>query len=455
MARTEQDSGALAGRRINRRDFLKMSGAGLAGASLLGVAGCGGGGDDSEGGGGDGGSEITFIYGPTGSTDQQTVQKLVDEFNNQNDSGITVKFRQADSDTGAYFDQLRTEFQAQSKDIDVILGDVIWPAQFAANGWIVDLADRFPEDEREKFLEGPIESMNYEGGMYGVPWFTDAGMLYYRSDLLEESGFTDPPKTWDELKDIARQVQQDSGTKNGFVFQGANYEGGVVDGLEYIWTHGGAVLGDNPNKIVIDSPESIAGLATERSMVEDGVAPQAVANFKEDESAGSFLQGNAVFLRNWPYVYGLLTDPEQSKIKLDQVGVAPLPSAPGERSYSGLGGWNFYISAFSENQDASYEFVQFMTAAKQQKFRALEGGYLPTLKSLYEDQEILDEVPVVKLGGEALQNTRPRPVSPVYSDMSLRMGEQFNASLKGDVSPEEAVKTLQTELQDIVDEAQG
>lgn len=190
-------------------------------------------------------------------------------------------------------------------------------------------------------------------------------------------------------------------------------------------------------------------------MIESGVSPQAVANFKEDESAGAFLQGNAVFLRNWPYVYGLLTDPEQSKIKLDQVGVAPLPKGQGGQSFSGLGGWNFYISEFSQKQDAAYEFVKFMTASEQQKFRALEGGYLPTLQSLYEDQEILNEVPVVKLGGEALKNTRPRPVSPVYSDMSLKMGEQFNASLKGDVSPEEAIKTLQKDLQDIVDQAQG
>lgn len=440
------------GRRISRRDFLKVSGAGLAGAALLGVAGCG----SNDSGGGDSGSgEITFIYGPTGNTDQETIQTLVQRFNENNDSGITAKFRQAPSDTGAYFDQLRTEFQAQSGDIDVILGDVIWPAQFAANGWITDLSDRFPEDERQKFLSGPIDSMSYEGGMYGVPWFTDAGMLYYRRDLLEQSGFSEPPKTWDELKEIAQKVQQDSGTENGYVFQGANYEGGVVDGLEQIWTHGGDVLGDNSDQVIIDSPESIAGLATERSMIESGVSPQAVANFKEDESAGSFLQGNSVFLRNWPYVYGLLTDPEQSKISLDQVGVAPLPSGEGGQSFSGLGGWNFYISEFSQKQDAAYEFVQFMTASEQQKFRALEGGYLPTLQSLYEDQEILDEVPVVKLGGEALQNTRPRPVSPVYSDMSLRMGEQFNASLKGEVTPEEAVQTLQTELQDIVDQAPG
>ncbi|MGB3681574.1 MAG: ABC transporter substrate-binding protein [Rubrobacteraceae bacterium] len=439
------------GRRISRRDFLKVGGAGLAGAALLGVAGCGG-----DSGSGDSGSgEITFIYGPTGNTDQQTIQTLVDRFNEENGSGITAKFRQAPSDTGAYFDQLRTEFQAQSQDIDVILGDVIWPAQFAANGWIADLSDRFPENEQQNFLGGPIESMSYEGGMYGVPWFTDAGMLYYRTDLLEQSGFSEPPTTWDELKEMAQKVMQDSGTENGFVFQGANYEGGVVDGLEYVWTHGGDVLGDSADQVVIDSPASIAGLATERSMIESGVSPQAVANFKEDESAGAFLQGNSVFLRNWPYVYGLLTDPEQSKINLDQVGVAPLPMGEGGQSFSGLGGWNFYISEFSQKQDAAYEFVQFMTDSEQQKFRALEGGYLPTLQSLYEDQEILDEVPVVRLGGEALQNTRPRPVSPVYSDMSLTMGEQFNASLKGDVTPEEAVKTLQTELQDIVDQAQG
>jgi trehalose/maltose transport system substrate-binding protein len=438
-------SGSLARRRVSRRDFLKLSGIGLVGVAL---AGCGGG----RGGGGP--VELTFSFFPdrTGS-----VQELIDRFNGQKEGQVQVTYREMPADSGQHFDQLRTEFQAGSGDIDVVGGDVIWPAQFAANGWILDLSDRFPEGERDQFLPAPIEANTYQGRIYGVPWYTDAGMLYYRSDLLEESGFFEPPRTYDELKDIARRVQQDSGTENGFVFQGANYEGGVVNALEYIWNSGGEVLDpSDPTRVTIDSPEAIRGLQIERSMIEDGISSEGVTQYKEQESATTFLNGDAVFMRNVPRMYALASDPNESRIDPQQIGVAALPVAEeGNRSYSNLGGWNFFINAASENQDAAWEFIRFMSAPEQQKYRAIEGSVIPTRQELLEDQEILDTVPVIALGRDAIQNTRPRPVSPYYSDMSLRMAEQFNSSLQGNVSPEDAVRTLQEELATIVEQGRA
>ncbi|QYJ15130.1 putative ABC transporter-binding protein [Rubrobacter xylanophilus DSM 9941] len=449
--RRAEKTGGVLRRRLGRREFLRLGGASLAGAALLGAAACGGGGGGPQRAE-DGSILFNFSFGPDPSG---TLQELVRRFNERYAGEYKANWREMPAQTEQYFDRLRTQFQAGGGDIALIGGDVIWPAQFAANGWIADLSDRFPESERRKFLDGPIEANTYEGKIYGVPWFTDAGMLYYRRDLLQKSGFSEPPKTWEELKEMALRVKQDSGTRDGFVFQGADYEGGVVDGLEYIWTHGGDVLDpQDSTRVVIDSPESVAGLKTERSMIEDGVAPEAVVNYAEMESHTAFLNGDAVFMRNWPYVYALSSDPKQSKIKPEQIDIARLPAAEGQESVSGLGGWNFYINAAmdEETQNAAWEFVKFATAPEQQKFRALEGSFLPTLKELYEDREILDQVPVIALGREAILSTRPRPVSPYYSDMSLRMAEQFNASLKGEVSPEEAISTLQEELQNIVEQ---
>jgi len=296
--------------------------------------------------------------------------------------------------------------------------------------------------------------MRYEDGIFGVPWYTDAGLLYYRKDLLEKAGFSGPPKTWDELKEQAQKVMQDQGTKVGFVFQGAEYEGGTVNGLEFINSHGGQVLDPNDaSKVVIDSPESVAGLETEYSMVTDGVTPQAVGTYTEPESEAPFLGGDAVFLRNWPYVYSMAGT--EGFIKPDLIDMAPLPAGDGGESHSSIGGWNFFINAFAEQeaQDAAWEFVQYMTAPEQQKAYALGGSYLPTLTALYDDAEIKEKVPVVRLGGEALKKTVPRPVSPVYSDMSLKMAEEFNAALGGDTEPQQAISTLQKELQSIADQA--
>src|ERR687886_1308220 len=253
----EGDGETPAAREIGRRDFLKLSGAGLAGVALLGVAGCAGGG---QGGGGPASLSFSFFPDRTGS-----VQELIDEFNSRNEGQIQTTYREMPADSGQHFDQLKTELQSGSGDIDVIGGDVIWPAQFAANGWILDLSDRFPEEERSEFLPAPIQANTYQGRIYGVPWYTDAGMLYYRRDLLEQSGFSRPPRTYDELKNMVRRVQRDSGTRYGFVFQGADYEGGVVNALEYIWTSGGDVL--EGNSVVIDSPEARRGLEIERGMI--------------------------------------------------------------------------------------------------------------------------------------------------------------------------------------------
>jgi multiple sugar transport system substrate-binding protein len=381
--------------------------------------------------------------------------KLIEKFNKQNEGKIKVTHREMPSDTGQYFDQMRTEFQAGGGDIDVIGGDVIWPAQFAANGWIVDLSDRFTDTDA--FLPGPMQANTYDDKVWGVPWYTDAGLLYYRKDLLEKSGFSEGPKTWEELKQMALKIKQDSGIKAGFVFQGAEYEGGVCNGCEYIWTHGGNVLDpEDPSKVVIDSPESAAGLQTYHSMIEEGAAPRAVLQYKEDESHAAFLRGDAIFMRNWPYVYALLSIPQESEIDPEQVGVAQIPVASGNQSYSTLGGWNFFINAASDKQEEAWEFIKFMTDPEQLKTNALEGSRLPPRRSLYEDQEVLEKVPVARLGKEAIiENSTPRPVSPYYSDMSLELAQQYNAALAGEVSPEQAVQTLQNDLQSIIEEGQA
>jgi multiple sugar transport system substrate-binding protein len=429
---------------LSRKEFLRLGGAGLAGAALFGVAGCGGGGQG-------GGNELIFSWGPD---DTGALTKLIDKFNQQNEGGLRVTYREMPSDTGQYFDQLRTEFQAGGGEIDIITGDVIWPAQFAAQGWIADLSDRFTDTNA--FLDGPLQSNTYDGKVWGVPWYTDAGLLYYRQDLLEQAGFSEAPATWEEVQEMAVKSRQDAGARYGFVFQGAEYEGGVCNGLEYIRTHGGEVLDPNdPSKVIIGSPEAASGLEMWHGLIEAGAAPQAVLQYKEDESHGAFLRGDAVFMRNWPYVYALLSNPEESEIEPGQVGVAPIPVSEGNPSSSTLGGWNFFINAFSDKQEEAWEFIKWMTAPEQMKFNALEGGKLPPRESLYEDQEVLEKVPVARLGKEAIiGNSEPRPVSPYYSDMSLKLAEQFNASLGGDVSPEQAVNTLQSELEQIVEQGQ-
>src|SRR5215217_4874541 len=422
---------------LSRRDFLKLSSVGLAGATMFGTPGCGGGASSGK---------LVFSFFPDGSGG---IQKLIDKFNEQNKGKVQVSHQAINLDTREYFDRLKTDFQAGGGETDVIGGEVPWTAEFAENGWIADVSSRFSEGERGEFLNGQIQSLTYQSKIWGKPWFAEAGLLYYRKDLLEQSGFSEPPQTWEELKEMAEKVVQDSGTRYGFVFQGANNETGVCNGLEYIWTHGGEVL--DGDRVIIDSPESVAGLTAEQSMISEGASPQAVASYTLGEADVAFVNGDAVFCRNWPYMYGAAGDPEFSKITLNQVGVSALPVGEGQSQIAScLGGWNMLISASSEMQDEAWAFVQFMTSEESQKAYTLSASTLPTLNALYDDREILEEVPVVDLSKEALQNARPRPVSPYYSQMSPEMAEQFNNVIRSAVSPGTAIKSLQSDLQRII-----
>jgi multiple sugar transport system substrate-binding protein len=445
MTERNEGSGVPTGRKLNRRDFLKMSGAGLAGAALLGTAGCGGGGSGS--------GKIIFTMGP--DTDG-SIAKLIKKFNKQGISKLEAVHRQMPSSTTQYYDKIRTEFQAGTSDVSVIGTDVIWPKQFAPQNWTMDLSDRFPASEQKKFIEVTTSVAEYEGGIYSVPWCScpDAGLLYYRKDLLDDSGISAPPETWDDLKGMAVQVSKDGGIQNGFIFQGSNYEGGVCNALEYIWTHGGDVIDENQN-IVIDSPEAAAGLATYASMLTSGAAPEAVANWTETESLANFYNGDSVFIRYWPSLYGGLGDTTQTKLKPEQVGIAPIPvDKPGNPTYSCLGGWEMSIYANTEIEEDAWKFIEFMTSEESIKERVIIGGYDPSRKALYEDKEIAEATPVVALAKDVLlKNVKSRPVTEYYGDMSLEMAEQFNSALKGDISPEEAVKTLQKSMSQIMEEA--
>ncbi|MDQ5830167.1 MAG: extracellular solute-binding protein, partial [Actinomycetota bacterium] len=148
-------------RALSRRDFLRSFGVGLAGSAFLGVAGCGGGrGDEPVG--------LVFSHGE----EPEVLRKQISRFNRQHRGEIEVKLRLAPADTGQYFEKLRTEFQAGEADGDIISGDiisgdVIWPAQFAAAGWISDLSEHFTEELRGSHLPAAISSNTYEGGVYG------------------------------------------------------------------------------------------------------------------------------------------------------------------------------------------------------------------------------------------------------------------------------------------------
>jgi multiple sugar transport system substrate-binding protein len=409
----------------------------------------------------DGATRIVFASGPD---DTGTVQRIVESFNAEQAGRIHVTWREMDRDNNTHRDQLVSDFSAGTNAPHVIASDVIWTAEFAHRGWVEDLTKSFYDAyERDAFVGPAMESANFDLRVWGVPWYSDASILYYRKDLLSASGFDAPPATWDDLATMARKVMEDSGVRHGFVFQGADYEGGTANALEYIWGAGGEVMQgalwvtsamrgtvEEKGVVTINSSEAAAGLDAARRLIAEGVAPAEVTGFREREALDAFLASDAVFLRSWPYVQGMLGS---TQLSAAQVAVSWLPAASAaDTGYSCLGGWNLMVGAHASEaeQAAAWELIRYLTSPAQQKRQALEAGLLPVLAALYEDSEVLTRLPVAALAGDGLESRiRVRPKSPFYAEFSAEIASAFQQVLKGELTGTQAVAALDEELRAI------
>jgi multiple sugar transport system substrate-binding protein len=324
--------------------------------------------------------------------------------------------------------------------------DVIWVAELARAGWIRDLDHLLPPEAWGEYFAGPIEAVTYGGRARALPWFIDAGLLYYRKDLLAEHGL-DPPETWPELVETAQRVLAGRPDMHGFVWQGKQYEGLVCNVLEYVWSNGGDVL--RGDEVVLDSPENHAALQFVQDLIHThAVTPAFVTTATEEPARQIFGRGDAVFLRNWPYAWHLF-EQEGSAVQ-GRVGMRALPSFPGHEPAATLGGWQLAVNAHSRHPEAAERFAQFLTSAESQRTLALEYGLKPTRSALYDDPQLLAAQPALAGLQEVFARARPRPVSPQYVRMSLVMQAEFSAVVAGLRSPQEALAAAQRELEAIL-----
>src|SRR5690625_2416646 len=252
--------------------------------------------------------QVTLTYARGVDTTGRT-EVLAEAFEKEHPN-IKIEFQEMPSDSGEQYDQYVTAFSAQSAEIDVFDADVIWPAEFAQADYALEL-DRFIEADNidmDAYFQGTVEAGNFKGKQWAMPKFTDAGVLFYRTDIVD-----DPPATWDELIEQASELQGEEGTEFGYLMQAAQYEGLITNAVEYIGAYGGAVL-DEDGQVVVDSPETIKAIEKMQEIVASDFVPSNILNFTEIETEASFIEGNAVFARNWPYLQASSNDEEKSKV---------------------------------------------------------------------------------------------------------------------------------------------
>lgn len=393
-------------------------------------------------------AEITYVSGATGK-DIENFMILVKPWEQK--TGNTVKVVPMPSSTTDQFAQYRLWLAAGNADIDVYQTDVIWAPQLADQ--LVDLTAAAADVVKDHF-PSIIESQTVGGKLVALPVFTDAPALYYRKDLLEKYGAT-APKTWEELAVTAKKVQDGeraAGNKDmwGFVFQGNAYEGLTCDALEWVKSHGGGQIVEADGTISINNEKAIKALETAKSWV-GTISPEGVLAYGEEDSRGVWQTGNAVFMRNWPYAYGLGNGAD-SKVK-DKFDVVPLPvGGDNKTSAATLGGWNVAVSKYSKNQDIAIDLVKFLASKDVQKFRAINGSQLPTIMSLYDDADIAKAQPIIPRWKDVFLQAVPRPSAPTgvkYNEVSSLFWSAVHDTLSGTGTAAENLEVLEAKLTDL------
>jgi multiple sugar transport system substrate-binding protein len=372
------------------------------------------------------------------TTPLDTTQTLVNNFNKMEAGKIQVVWETQSTDTGIYFKNLQRALQAKSTTPDVFGSDVIYPAQLASAGLIPAIDKYFSKDEQANYLPGTIQDVTYKGHIYGAPWFTDFGLLYYRKDLLAKYNLP-VPTTWEQMQSEAKTLVSRGAVKEGFVFQGNQYEGLVCNALEYIWGAGGQIYGP---KAASTMAQAAKGLDTMRSMITSGASPAAVSTYQEAGTNDDFVNGLAAFARNWPYMWGN-AQAKTSKVA-GKVGVTTVLHEPGQSTgYGTIGGWWLGINKNSAHQDAAWQFIHYLISPAAQIQFSVEEGHAVALKAANSNPSVIKANPWLKTVAAKLA-VLPRPTSPVYSDISLKMQADFHNVLTGNMTSMAAVKDIES-----------
>lgn len=425
-----------------RRNGLRAIGAGVFAAVLL--ASCGspsGGGGEEDGttdGGAEGGAEETvspsgeaaFTWAITGA-DQAIHEEVAALWNEQNpDEQVEVAFLAptADEQRQAMFQDL----QSGAGEFDVLGLDVVWTGEFADNEYIVSL-EEFRDDVEGANLPGAINSSQWQNELFALPYSSNGGFLYYRTDLVDEA-----PTTWDEVMEIGIEKGEEAGI-GGFVGLGNQYEGFVVNFLQLFWSAGGNLFDEaQENSTFLEGDAAERALQWLTDGMENGLFAKGFDSMVEDDARSLFQSGEAVFMHNWPYAIPLLNGDDGESAVEGKFDFAPLPGFDGNEGVGALGGLNNAVSALSQNPEVAKKFVVWAATSPEAQQILLDHSLPPTLLSAYDDAD--DQS--VEMLGKVLANAEARPPVPGYNSLSLAIQENLHPAYLGQKDPQEALQAV-------------
>ena len=355
-------------------------------------------------------------------------QDLVKQFNQEHRGVINLKVIRGPLETEAMSDLAISSLLLGKAPFDVLLMDVTWLPKYAAAGWMVPLEDYFNDIDINELATGAREGNSYNDHLYRWPLTADMGLLYYRTDLMDQ-----PPETPEDLIIMSQSLQKNQKVDWGYVWQGRQYEGLSCVYLEMIDGFGGDWLQTSTNQIGLNSTPGVEAAAWLQDLIDQGVSPEAVTNYAESEALQSFKVGDSAFMRNWPYAWAELQKSD-SAVK-GNVGITTMVAEPGH-STATLGSWGLAVLQGSSHVEASIEAIRFLTSESAQKELFLKYGYTPTQQRVFDDPQLLQESPILAEFGNALKVAKPRPQTPLYAQISDVLQRQLSSILTREKTPQ-------------------
>jgi multiple sugar transport system substrate-binding protein len=368
-------------------------------------------------------------------------QQAIASFNAEFGPAVHANLHQFPDDATQQYEQFSRLQRKRSGFCDVFYSDVTWTADFAHNGWLVDLTD-YVRPRLKTFVAAMGDTVAFDGRLWGVPKQADAALLYYDTAAVK-----DPPTTWQAL------YEQAGDPPGGRLrYQGLDYEGLTVNFLEVAYAVGADDIVTPRHEANINQPKALVALQFLVSGIKDHAVPREIVNHTEEESLHAFGRDRADFMRNWPYAYAALQDATQYPNAVGHVGVAPLPSWNDRAPTSVLGGHILVISAFSENPAAALKLVDYLSSADVIRHDATDFALAPPLIELWDDPRVREALPAFGDLKNAIFNARSRPVTPNYQAVSTAISKNVNRALRGQ-APEDALEAASDDMQRALDEA--
>ncbi len=381
---------------------------------------------------------VTLVFATQGlGTEAQATNAAVAAFEKIHPH-IHVQIETLSASSNNAYQSLVTDLASGSATPDVITSDVIWPATFAAAKWIMPLNQFHPK--LSAFFPGMVKAGVYHNELYAMPWFINVEGLYYRTDLVKT-----PPTTFAQLISDAKSAMSKNPKLMGLAFEGNKYEGAVTVFQDVSGGFGGAFL-NAQGKPVINSPQNIEALTWLDNALKTGLTPQAATTWEEGNVQQAFLSGDAVFATNWPYLYPL-AEQTGSAVK-GKVGFVPPPVQNGTPTAS-LGGDSLVINKNTKYPQQAWELVQYLTSASTMMHRALISGDPPARTDAYT-ASLLKTAPWFKQEEAVYKYATPRPVTPLYPQISAKIQEALSAVYSGQTTPTKALDQAQQAIQAIL-----